>query len=159
MVSHRGPRAFPAVRVCPTIRLDSSHFDPCLLSISYGLQMSLMETIWSPHMARHVQVGSAASLEWTVVGLTSGPIRGCLKPPLELVFLETRWALLCCWGCQGEFLGRFRLGAGVDHGAAGKGGCIGGMDGRWLSWSPKSSLMGQHRMVEIAPDLAPSWTP
>ena len=52
-------------------------------------------------MACHVQVGSAASLEWIVVGLTTGPIRGCLKPSLEFVFSETRWALLLLglsWG-------------------------------------------------------------
>ena len=83
-----------------------------------------------------------------MAGLTAGPIRGCLKPPLEFVSSETRWAFLLLLGLllrgvleslEGWF------GSGLEQGST-----MGllrraGALVAWISvvrWSPKSSVMG-----------------
>ena len=64
-------------------------------------------------MACHVQAGSAASLEWIVVGLTTGPIRGSLKPTLECVIFGNTLGTLAV----GVVTGSFGVGSGLERGS------------------------------------------
>ena len=76
-------------------------------------------------MACHVQVGSAASLEWIVAGLTTGPIRGCLKPALEFVFFGNMLGTLAAGVVTGSFGGSVQAwSGGRPWGSLGRAGAL-----------------------------------
>ena len=137
--SHRGPRCtIPTARVCPSIHLVPSCFDPLPLIHIIRSPNESHETDWSPHMACPVQAGSAASLEWIGARLTTGRIRGCLKPMLECAL---HVGCSCLWGLHRKPGGMvwWLSATGLLRWA----GVLGGME-VWLRWSPKSSCMDRH---------------
>ena len=108
----------------------------CHLSISYGLQMRLKRPFG---VLTCLSCAGLASLEWTVAGLITGPIRGCLKPTLE--YVSWKHDGQCCrWGCHGVSWG-LRLGVGVVQGAAGKG-CYCWYGYWWMDGARKAASWG-----------------
>ena len=87
-----------------------------------------------------MQAGSAASLEWSVAWLTNGRPRGCLKPILECAVGHVGTLAAAVGVTRKTVDWMVVFGVGVDHGAAGTGCYIGGLDGfRWLDGARKAA--------------------